>query len=216
VISHSLGVLLQDASNALVFDKKISAKLNIFGSQLKNLTSDQTAFKVFNDVLNFIQSQTIEGTPRPTVVYSTSMPKIISTQSSVKSDEILDIKFVSLASSNNKIIYPYLAVLFLISIVYVTIDSIIWKYKIVLSNFTLLSIIFVALLSGIFILLGIFIRKKRRWVLNILALQSLIFLVIAFDFWVNHHLNTISFTLSSASLILLVIIIIEMKKNHDT
>ena len=119
-------------------------------------------------------------------------------------------------SSNNKIIYPYLAVLFLFSILYVTIDSIIWKYKIVLSNFTLWSIIFVALLSGIFILLGIFIRKKRRWFLNILALQSLIFLVIAFDFWVNHYLNTISFTLSSASLILLVIIIIEMKKNHDT
>jgi len=212
VISHSLGVLLQDASNALVFDKKISAKLNIFGSQLKNLTSDQTAFKVFNDVLNFIQSQTIEGTPRPTVVYSTSMPKIISTQSSVKSDEILDIKFVSLASSNNKIIYPYLAVLFLISIVYVTIDSIIWKYKIVLSNFTLWSIIFVALLSGIFILLGIFIRKKRRWFLNILALQSLIFLVIAFDFWVNYRLNLVSLIVSFFSLSLTIFILYIHKK----
>jgi hypothetical protein len=82
----------------------------------------------------------------------------------------------------------------------VLLDSIIWSYKIILSNFTLWSIIFVDLLSGVFILLGMFINNKRPWVLSFFALQSLIFLVIAFDFWVNYRLTLVSLILSFCSL----------------
>ena len=214
VITHSLGVLLCEASTVSVFDKKISANLNYYGLELQNLTSDERALAIFNDVLLFIKKQISDGTPIPNSVTTTPMPRAEPAVTNIATNNV-DVNLKLPLFLGN---YPKFILFFIFSIVsmtYIVIDGIVWNFNILFPDHFLFLVIFL-FLSSFFCFIYAFISKKYMlWFLNTLSIQIFIFLIFALNFGVVNRLDYVSLGLFIVSFALTAMIYFVKKKSHD-
>lgn len=214
VISHSLGVLLCEASTAFVFDKKISTNLNYYGLELQNLTSDERALAVFNDVFFFIKKQISDGTPIVNRVNTTPMPRAHPTVTNIATNKV-DVNFKLPLFRGYYHIFFLFVIFSIISMTYIVIDSIIWKFNIIFSDYFIFLIIFLFLLSFSSFIYAFISKKYILGFLNTLSIQVIVFLIFALNFWIINRLELVCLGLFVVSFALMGMIYFVKEKSHD-